>query len=142
MKTPTPTTPQPHVVLVCGGRDFAPSKHLMTYLDGYHAVRPITLLVQGGARGADRMAKTWAIASSVKQVQYDADWHQFGKAAGPERNKRMLAHAKPDVVIAFPGGAGTAHMTRIAREAGVEVIEVPPAVLTTGPAPSTTAVRE
>ena len=36
----------------------------------------------------------------------------------------MLDEGKPDLVVAFPGGRGTAHMTRIARGAGIEVIEV------------------
>jgi hypothetical protein len=31
---------------------------------------------------------------------------------------------RPDVVIAFPGGAGTADMVRKARVAGVRVMEV------------------
>ena len=36
----------------------------------------------------------------------------------------MLDEGKPDLVIAFPGGKGTADMARRAREAGIEVIEV------------------
>jgi hypothetical protein len=36
----------------------------------------------------------------------------------------MLREGKPDLVIAFPGGRGTAHMTRIALEAGLKVIEI------------------
>ena len=37
----------------------------------------------------------------------------------------MLDEGKPDLVVAFPGGKGTADMTRRAREAGIEAIEVP-----------------
>lgn len=36
----------------------------------------------------------------------------------------MLQEGKPDLVVAFPGGRGTAHMTRIAQEAGVPVVVV------------------
>jgi hypothetical protein len=36
----------------------------------------------------------------------------------------MLDDGKPELVVAFPGGRGTADMMRRAREAGVEVIEV------------------
>ena len=36
----------------------------------------------------------------------------------------MLMEGKPDLVVAFPGGAGTANMIKQARKAGVEVIEV------------------
>jgi UDP-N-acetylmuramoylalanine-D-glutamate ligase len=55
---------------------------------------------------------------------YEADWDTHGKAAGPIRNKRMLDEGKPDLVVAFPGGRGTANMISQARKAGVEVIEV------------------
>lgn len=53
-----------------------------------------------------------------------ADWEDLGRKAGPIRNQRMLDDGRPELVVAFPGGPGTAHMCRIAREAGVEVIEV------------------
>jgi hypothetical protein len=55
---------------------------------------------------------------------YEADWATHGKRAGPIRNIKMLDEEKPRVVIAFPGGAGTANMMKIGREAGVPVVEV------------------
>ena len=55
---------------------------------------------------------------------YRADWEGLGRKAGPIRNQQMLDEGKPDLVVAFPGGRGTANMMRIAREAGIEVIEV------------------
>ncbi|MFM8542303.1 MAG: hypothetical protein ACKOAM_03525 [Chakrabartia sp.] len=36
----------------------------------------------------------------------------------------MLTDGKPTLVTALPGGKGTAHMVSIAREAGVEVVEM------------------
>jgi hypothetical protein len=51
-----------------------------------------------------------------------ADWHWHGRAAGPIRNQKMLDWG-PDLVVAFAGGDGTACMMRLARAAGVEVIE-------------------
>jgi hypothetical protein len=50
-----------------------------------------------------------------------ADWNTHGRAAGPIRNQRMLDEVKPELVVAFPGGRGTADMVRRAREAGVNV---------------------
>jgi len=44
------------------------------------------------------------------------------RRAGPERNAAMLGLG-PDLVVAFPGGSGTAGMVRLAKAAGVEVIE-------------------
>ena len=37
----------------------------------------------------------------------------------------MLDHGKPDIVVAFPGGRGTADMVKRAEDAGVRVIRVP-----------------
>jgi hypothetical protein len=34
----------------------------------------------------------------------------------------MLDESKPDLVVAFPGGPGTANMIKLARAAGVMVI--------------------
>lgn len=48
---------------------------------------------------------------------------------GPMRNQRMLDEARPQVVIAFPGGSGTADMVDKVRAAirggmKIELIEV------------------
>jgi hypothetical protein len=40
------------------------------------------------------------------------------------RNQQMLDEGRPTLVVAFPGGRGTADMMRRARVAGIEVIEI------------------
>jgi hypothetical protein len=52
-----------------------------------------------------------------------ADW-SIGRKAGPIRNQRMLDEHAPDLVVAFPGGRGTADMVRRARKSGVEVAKI------------------
>lgn len=125
-------------VLVCGGRtyyhkDYAFSvlnKHLNQFYvwtdtdDGMGCWFWDLVIIEGGARGADQLAREWAALNYVETETYLADWDTYGKAAGYIRNKTMLEDGKPDLVIAFPGGRGTAMMKKIAREAGVEVIEV------------------
>lgn len=113
-------------VLVCGGRDYHDDVRVWAVLDKLHVEAGIDRIIQGGARGADSLASDWADQSNVPQDQYDADWEAFGSMAGPMRNKAMLDEGKPDLVIAFPGGAGTRNMIRQARKAGVEVIEIAP----------------
>lgn len=80
-------------------------------------------IVTGGASGADKAAVDWAIVNWGTFREYPANWSQYGRAAGPIRNKEMLEKEKPDLVIAFPGGPGTRDMVRRAKEAGIEVIE-------------------
>jgi len=53
-----------------------------------------------------------------------ANWRTHGKAAGPIRNQQMLDEGRPHLVVAFPGGTGTADMVRRAKAAGVPVMEV------------------
>ena len=48
------------------------------------------------------------------------DWKKYGKKAGPLRNQQMLEEGKPDLVVAFPGGNGTADMVRRAKKANIE----------------------
>lgn len=107
-------------VLVCGGRSFENADVVYGTLDGLLPSR----VVHGGATGADALARKWALSSGVVQVEYPAQWGRHGKAAGPIRNQTMLDTEKPDVVVAFPGGRGTADMVRRARAAGVLVIQV------------------
>ncbi len=109
-------------VLVCGGRNFDDALTLGSWLGGIHKQRGITLLIEGGARGADHMARKFAEWQKIPVKTFEADWEGEGRAAGPIRNKRMLDEGKPDLVVAFDGGIGTANMVRQAREAGVEVL--------------------
>lgn len=112
-------------VLVCGGRDFNNYDVVSKALYRIHEGTPITLLIEGGAHGADHCAYLWARTAQVQCEKFPADWRSHGKAAGPIRNQRMIDEAKPDLVVAFPGGRGTADMVRRAETAGVEVLAVP-----------------
>jgi YspA, cpYpsA-related SLOG family len=108
-------------LLVCGSRDFNNPAWLGITLDELHAGYRFTLLLEGGATGADRQAREWAIARGIPFRTFDADWMAHGKAAGPMRNRRMLEEGKHNVVVAFPGGAGTRNMVKQARAARVTV---------------------
>lgn len=105
--------------LVCGGRDYAGRYTVHSVLAEYG----IRELCHGAAPGADTLAGEWAIMiARIKTVAYPADWDTFGKAAGPIRNRWMLEDFRPNLVIAFPGGQGTANMVQISRAAGVRTI--------------------
>lgn len=110
-------------VLVCGGRDYNNGKFILEQLSRLHAERSFNLVIHGAARGADEWAEHWAEVNGVQPVACKALWNKHGKRAGPLRNMAMLK-LQPHLVIAFPGGPGTAHMVRIAREAGIPVIEL------------------
>lgn len=109
------------VLLVCGGRDFKDRNLVWNILDSML----IDLLVHGGCKtGVDFFADLWARNRRQRMKEYPAEWERFGNRAGPERNALMLSDAKPNFVLAFPGGPGTEDMKRRARVAGVPVLEV------------------
>lgn len=111
-------------VLVCGGRDYKNVSKVRHALEAVHAKRGITLLIEGGATGADQLAREWAKTAGVQVQTCKAEWDKYGKAAGPIRNTEMLLHWKPEGVIAFPGGTGTADMVAKAKNAGLKVWEI------------------
>lgn len=111
--------------IVCGGRDYSDEERLWRELEAFHRSEgKITAIAHGGARGADKMAALWGRGEHIPVREYVADWKKHGKAAGPLRNQRMLEEFKPDVVIAFAGGRGTADMIRRAEAEGIRVVRL------------------
>ena len=110
-------------LLACGGRDFQDERQLRAWMneavDGHDKV----VEIHGDARGADRLAGEIAARVGVPIVTFPADWTRHGAAAGPIRNQTMLDSGKPDLVLAAPGGTGTADMVRRAVRSGVPVID-------------------
>lgn len=96
---------------------------LWTPCDDYGNALPTPTIISGKASGADQCAIDWAVVNWTELEEYPADWDTHGRGAGYIRNKEMLVKGKPDLVLAFPGGKGTANMIDIAKKAGVEVRE-------------------
>lgn len=109
-------------VLICGGRDYKNMARVREILD--LLPKQNLLLIQGGAAGADELAKIWAVNNNVEFMNFYADWKKFGKKAGYIRNQKMLDEGKPDLVIAFPGNRGTDMMVQLAEQAGVQTRRV------------------
>lgn len=103
-------------LLVCGGRDYRNSQLLFATLD---EINP-DLVITGGATGADQLAQEWAVLRGKPFCVFPAHWGAKGKAAGPVRNLWMAEHAKADLLVAFPGGRGTADMI-----ANAQVFNIP-----------------
>ncbi|MDM7937159.1 MAG: hypothetical protein QUV06_06845 [Cyanobium sp. CZS 48M] len=129
-----------------GGRDLAWSyQRVAAELLARSGGRLVHLLLHGGARGADA-----AIARAAHQLGWSAlvmaaEWRRHGRAAGPIRNRELLelavvraqALTSPRsstsvLVVAFPGGAGTASLVQQARRMAsrspvpLAVVEVSP----------------
>lgn len=112
------------VVVVTGGRNYADRSFAWDTLDGLHASRHVSLLVEGGTSGLDTLAREWAHKNGIPTRREDADWTdlshpdavihtrrnrtRYDAKAGHRRNQRMLDRYDPDVLCVFPGGTGTA----------------------------------
>jgi hypothetical protein len=57
---------------------------------------------------AATIAEEWAKVGGIAHRIFFADRVTLGRAAGPIRNQAMIDDGKPDLVIAFPGGHGSA----------------------------------
>jgi len=111
-------------VLVCGGRTYNNKETIYEVLSSIHKETPISVLIHGAAKGADTLAGCWARENNIKEKQYPALWNTYGKAAGSIRNQKMLDDNTVELVIAFPGGKGTADMVERAKKANIEVREI------------------
>jgi hypothetical protein len=91
--------------------------------------RPVHLLLHGDARGADQSIDQAARRLGWAVKAMPADWQRHGRAAGPIRNRQLLRRAllaaqglsapgypASVLVVAFPGGRGTASLVQLARE--------------------------
>ncbi len=113
-------------VLVCGGRDYKDRQRMFAYLDALHEREGITYIIHGDSRGADRMSGEWGKARHIPVKPYPANWTKYGPSAGPIRNRAMFVVSQPHLVVAFPGGSGTADMISVATQGNCRVLLVKP----------------
>lgn len=109
-------------VIVTGGRNFN-DRALVAYAFGYLLGndRQDVTIVHGDAPGADTIAAEVAETVGYQVEPHPADWKRYRNGAGPIRNAEMI-DTGADLVIAFPGGRGTANCCSLAEVAGIEVV--------------------
>lgn len=106
-------------LIVTGGRNYSDVNHVKRVLDLFD----YSLLVHGGATGADSIGAFHAQTQNIETKAFRALWAKHGAAAGPIRNKEMLTAHPNAVVVAFPGGKGTADCVAQAKKLGMIVLE-------------------
>lgn len=115
-------------LLVTGGRDFDDGDYVFRWLTLLHLRYGFRILIHGGARGADTIADIWARGHGVQPARCDALWPYYRsrghyKVGGHMRNKAMLL-LQPQLVVAFPGGNGTADMLQLGKDAGFQWLDL------------------
>lgn len=111
-------------IIVCGGRNYTDTYRICNVLNIFNKELEITLVIHGDATGVDTIAAKWAEDNNIKTWAFPAEWDKYGNYAGPKRNTRMLEEGKPEFIIAFPGGTGTANMVKQAKKANIKVVEI------------------
>lgn len=103
-------------VAVVGSRSFTDYELLKKTLDELYP--NITLIVSGGAKGADSLSEQYADEEGIRKLIFKPDWEKHGKAAGFIRNRDIVAES--DMVIAFHDGhsKGTANSIEHAKKMG------------------------
>lgn len=112
-------------VLICGDRNWTNGNRIFKTLMQFHKEKPVTVVIEGEAPGADTLARRAAEELGICVMAFPANWNHFKRAAGPIRNQWMLNFGKPDLVLAFhsdiENSKGTKDMVNRAKKAGVKV---------------------
>lgn len=110
------------IILVTGDRNWSNRKSVKRELESFPQAR---LVIQGGAAGADTLAKEEAEKLGIQVCTFHANWELQHRSAGPIRNSNMIRFIQPDLVLAFhpdlDSSAGTADMVKKAKSKGIPV---------------------
>ena len=76
----------------------------------------ISVIVSGGAQGADKLAERFAKKYNIPTTIFMAQWIKYGKSAGFIRNKEIIDTC--DAVVAFwdEKSPGTKHSLTLAKQ--------------------------
>lgn len=115
------------LVAVTGGRTYSNwtvvHRELFSLIDGIENVHDWPHILVGDAQGADKLVRETCKSLGIAYDVFYADWHKWGKAAGPKRNQEII-DCEPQLLIAFPGGRGTADMISRAECDKIEIRKI------------------
>jgi len=106
-------------IAIIGSRTF--NNYELVKREMEHYKESVSLIVSGGAKGADSLAERWASENGIMTKIFLPDWEKHGRAAGFLRNKDIVKEA--DVVLAFWDGQskGTQHSFKLAQEMNKQI---------------------
>ena len=84
----------------------------------------ITLIISGGAIGADTLGEKYANEHNIPILIFKPDWEMYGKSAGMIRNTDIVDNS--DVIVAFWDGTskGTLDSIKKAEKRGKKVLVI------------------
>jgi hypothetical protein len=103
-------------VIIAGSRHMPiedyPLIHRAVLASGFN----LTEVVSGHAKGADQLGEFYAKQKQLPCRIFPADWHTYGKAAGPIRNKQMMEYSDAAIVFIWDNSRGSANMIKQMQE--------------------------
>lgn len=107
-------------IAIIGSRNFNDYQLLKDKLSLLNQQNKITLVVSGGAKGADTLGEKWAIENNVERLIFKPNYDLFGRKAPLIRNKEIIDNV--DYVIAFWDGEsrGTMYAVNYAKQKGIK----------------------
>jgi hypothetical protein len=81
----------------------------------------ITVVLSGRGGRIDLGGEAWAAAHNIPVELYPANWQEHGRAAGPLRNREMVARAAALIAIWDGVSRGTEDIIAEARRRGLKV---------------------
>lgn len=114
-------------IIIAGSRNFCDYNLLATsvkeYLDALDNSNIV--IISGTARGADQLGERFANEYGIQTKRFPANWNEYGKSAGPIRNRQMAEYAAEGrgILFAFWDGCsrGTYSMIDLAKKLGLEI---------------------
>lgn len=106
-------------IIIAGTRTFQDFGRLVSVCD--QLLEGPLEVVSGGARGADQLGERYAALRGYGLTCFPANWQQYGKEAGPIRNRQMVAYADRAIVFWDGRSSGTKDLIRACRQAGKSV---------------------
>ena len=107
---------------IVGSREFTDYDLLCREVAKIQETQTIDLIVSGGAKGADTLAKKFAAKNRIPLMEFLPDYSRYGRGAPLQRNTLIVQNA--DWVLAFvtPTSKGTWDTIRKAERANKRTI--------------------
>ena len=113
-------------VAVIGSRTYCDRNRIFEELTAFHSEKLISLIISGGAHGADSIAQDWAKMNNIEAQIFLPDWKKFGKSAGVIRNKDIIGLC--EYCLAFWDGLskGTLNSINLAKAKKIPIKIIKP----------------
>ena len=108
-------------IAIVGSREFDDYEYMKEKFFETTKDIKVSVIVSGGARGADTLAEKLADEILSEKAIFPANWKAYGKSAGFIRNGEIVNNS--DMIIAFPIGksSGTWDTIRKGQNKGIPV---------------------